>query len=174
MMKHYLRLRHAAVAALGTLAAAFTACTSRVPLTPAEPPAARTPVPTPEAAARSAEPAAIQRTSGATSAGAYRSDAASHVYALNQQRIYKGRLPPLLYAIGTLQVEVDRSGNVRKLNWMRAPKHAPEVVAEIERTVRAAEPFPAPVRLGRVVYTDTWLWHESGRFQLHTLTEGQD
>jgi hypothetical protein len=24
-----------------------------------------------------------------------------------------------------------------------------------------------------VVYTDTWLWHKSGRFQLDTLTEGQ-
>ncbi|MCC2635699.1 MAG: hypothetical protein K0S48_3585, partial [Ramlibacter sp.] len=26
----------------------------------------------------------------------------------------------------------------------------------------------------KVVYTDTWLWHKSGRFQLDTLTEGQD
>jgi protein TonB len=24
------------------------------------------------------------------------------------------------------------------------------------------------------VWTDTWLWHKSGRFQLDTLTEGQD
>jgi hypothetical protein len=30
------------------------------------------------------------------------------------------------------------------------------------------------VRMGRVVYTDTWLWHASGKFQLDTLTEGQD
>ena len=29
-------------------------------------------------------------------------------------------------------------------------------------------------RLGKVVYTDTWLWHKSGKFQLDTLTEGQD
>jgi hypothetical protein len=47
------------------------------------------------------------------------------------------------------------------------------VVAEIERTVRQAAPYPAPVRLGRVTYTDTWLWHKSGLFQLDTLTEGQ-
>ena len=73
-----------------------------------------------------------------------------------------------------LQVDVDRRGNVRALHWMRAPRHAPEVVAEIERTVRAAAPFPAPARMGKVVYTDTWLWHKSGRFQLDTLTEGQD
>jgi protein TonB len=63
---------------------------------------------------------------------------------------------------------------VRSVSWMRAPKHAPEVIAEIERTVRAAAPFPVPARMGRVVYTDTWLWHKSGRFQLDTLTEGQD
>jgi hypothetical protein len=114
------------------------------------------------------------RNSGATNARAYRADAATHLYGLNQERIYKGRLPPFLYAIGVLQVEVDGRGNVRHLNWMRAPWHAPEVVTEIERTVRAAAPFPAPARMGKVVYADTWLWHESGRFQLDTLTEGQD
>jgi len=25
-----------------------------------------------------------------------------------------------------------------------------------------------------VTYTDVWLWHKSGQFQLDTLTEGQD
>lgn len=82
-------------------------------------------------------------------------------------------MPPLLYAIGVLQVDINANGAVTGLRWMRAPKHAPEVVAEIERSVRAAAPFPAPVKLGRVTYTDTWLWDKSGRFQLDTLTEGQ-
>ena len=56
---------------------------------------------------------------------------------------------------------------------MRAPRHAPEVIAEIERTVRAAAPYPLPERLKKVTYTDTWLWDKSGSFQLDTLTEGQ-
>ena len=51
--------------------------------------------------------------------------------------------------------------------------HAPEVIREIERTVRAAAPFPVPARMQRVTYTDTWLWDKSGHFQLDTLTEGQ-
>ena len=85
-----------------------------------------------------------------------------------------GKLPPLLYAIGVLNLEIDRSGRLTRLDWVRAPRHAPEVMAENERTVRQAAPFPAPARLGKVVYTDTWLWHKSGRFQLDTLTEGQD
>jgi protein TonB len=119
-------------------------------------------------------PAQLQRTSSAPNPRAYRADAAQHIYAQNASRIWKGRLPPLLYAIGVLQVEVDGRGNVRNMNWMRAPKHAPEVIAEIEKTVRAAAPFPVPARMGKVVYTDTWLWHKSGHFQLDTLTEGQD
>jgi periplasmic protein TonB len=112
--------------------------------------------------------------SQATNPRAYRADAAHHIYALNHDKIWKGRMPPLLYAIGVLQVEVDSQGYVKNLNWMRAPKHAPEVMAQIEKTVRDAAPFPAPARMGKVVYTDTWLWHKSGRFQLDTLTEGQD
>ena len=114
------------------------------------------------------------RSSGATSPRAYREDGATHLYGLNADRIFKGRMPPLLYAIGVLNIEIDRVGRVTRLDWMRAPRHAPEVTAEIERTVRQASPFPAPTRLGKVVYTDTWLWHKSGKFQLDTLTEGQD
>ena len=103
----------------------------------------------------------------------YRRDAAGHLYAKNAKRIYKGKMPPLLYAVGVLQVEVDGMGRVTRTSWMRAPTHAPAVMAEIERTVRQAAPYPAPVRMGRVTYTDTWLWHKSGLFQLDTLTEGQ-
>jgi protein TonB len=119
-------------------------------------------------------PVATGPLSAAPTARAYRKDAAAHLYGLNQQRIYKGRMPPLLHAVGVLQVDVGSKGEVREVSWMRAPRHAPDVMAEIERTVRAAAPFPVPARMGHVVYTDTWLWHKSGRFQLDTLTEGQD
>lgn len=111
------------------------------------------------------------KVSQAGSAREYRRDAASHLYALNSARIYRGVMPPMLYAIGVLQVDIDRAGRVLQLKWLRAPTHAPEVVAEIERTVRQAAPFPSPG--GTVSYTDTWLWDRSGRFQLDTLTEGQ-
>ena len=111
--------------------------------------------------------------SNATTPRDYRRDAAGHLYARNADRIFKGKLPPLLYAVGVCQVDVDARGSVVRVSWMRAPSHAPEVVAEIERTIRLAAPFPAPARMGRVTYTDTWLWDASGRFQLDTLTEGQ-
>ncbi len=111
--------------------------------------------------------------SNAADARAYRKDAAGHIYRNNSARVYKGKMPPLLYAVAVLQLDIDAQGRIASLNWLRAPSQAPEVVAEIERTVRQAAPFPAPARLGRVSYTDTWLWDQSGKFQLDTLTEGQ-
>lgn len=113
------------------------------------------------------------RSSSAATPRAYRQDGATHIYGLNAKRIYKGKMPPLLYAVGVMNVEIDRVGRVIRLDWLRAPRHAPEVIVEIERTIKSAAPFPAPTRLGKVVYTDTWLWHKSGQFQLDTLTEGQ-
>ena len=104
---------------------------------------------------------------------AYRHDAAAHLYEKNSDRIFKGILPMFLYAVAVVQVEVDGRGQLTSLTWLREPVHAPEVVAEIERTVRQAAPFPAPVKLGQATYIETWLWDASGRFQLHTLTEGQ-
>jgi hypothetical protein len=149
---------------------------------PALPPVASSPAPVkapveetagvPVPAPASAPETASARSNAATPKD-YRRDAAQHLYARNPNRIFKGKLPPMLYAIGVLQVEVDSRGMVTSTHWMRSPKHAPEVVAEIERTVRQAAPYPAPVRMGRVTYTDTWLWHKSGLFQLDTLTEGQ-
>ena len=126
-----------------------------------------------EAASSISPESATPRTSAAVSPRAYRQDAAQHLYGLNAERIYHGKLPAQLYAIGVLEVDIDRTGGVKRLHWLRAPRHAPEVVAEIERTVRAAAPFPVPARMGKVVYTDTWLWDKTGQFQLDTLTEGQ-
>ncbi|MET3377393.1 hypothetical protein D3C87_852270 [compost metagenome] len=113
------------------------------------------------------------RASSAATAREYRRDAARHIYNANPSRIYKGQMPPLLYAVGTLQVNLDAGGKVVSMHWLRAPKHAPEVIAEIERAVLQAAPFPPAQRLGAVTWTDTWLWDKSGRFQLDTLTEGQ-
>ena len=116
---------------------------------------------------------AVPRASNAATAREYRRDAARHIYEANRSRIYGGQMPPMLYAVGTLQVNLDAGGKVLSLHWMRAPKHAPEVIAEIERAVLQASPFPPATRLGAVTWTDTWLWDKSGRFQLDTLTEGQ-
>jgi len=153
---------------LASVAAIMAGCTSStVPVPQVPAPAAPPPV------GRQPAPPAVPLVSGASNPRAYRTDAARHIYGKNAERIFHGKLPALLYAIGVLEVDVDGKGRVTRLHWLRPPKHAPEVIAEIERTVRQAGPFPTPVRMGRVTYTDTWLWDKSGRFQLDTLTEGQ-
>src|SRR5690606_10398172 len=100
----------------------------------------------------------------------YRRDGARHLYGKNLRRIFKGKMPPLLQGVGTMQLQLDGRGEILAMDWMRAPSH-PGAKAEIERTVRDAAPYPAPIRMGQVVYTDTWLWDKSGNFQLDTLTE---
>lgn len=176
------RLTAVAIGLASGISLFFAACTS-VPLPPPAPvpPPQPRPVPIPPPMATPAPTAPVVVVPQAATAGPsqaanardYRRDAANHLYEKNKARIYRGKMPPLLYAVGVLQVEVDARGRVTSTSWMRAPKHAPEVMAEIERTVRHAEPYPAPARMGRVTYTDTWLWHKSGLFQLDTLTEGQ-
>jgi hypothetical protein len=76
--------------------------------------------------------------------------------------------------VGVLQVEVDSQGYVPHLNWMRAPKHAPEVMAQIEKTVREAAPFRRRRAWARWSTPTPGCGTRAAGFQLDTLTEGQD
>lgn len=172
-MQRFIATRHTAQLAALAAAALLAACGSPPPA-PQEAAPARIAPPVVAKPAPAPQPDFSGAASNANTARAYRKDAASHLYALNKEKIYKGRMPPLLYAVGVLQVDVDQRGQVQNVSWMRAPRHAPEVMAQIEKMVRDAAPYPRPAHLGHVTYTDTWLWHKSGRFQLDTLTEGQD
>ena len=147
--------------------------TSQVPSSPSQPAATR-PEALPQAVIPAATPASGSVKSTARNARDYRKDAASHLYARHSQHIYKGRLPPMLEAVGVLNVDIDRHGSVKSVQWMRAPRHVPQVMQQIERMVKAAAPYPVPQHMSQVTYTDVWLWHQSGKFQLDTLTEGQD
>ena len=156
--------------ALGILSGCSTPPPAVAPPPPPPPPPAAQP------AAKMPEPVAVPNgpTSLARNSKEYRKDAAAHLYGKHAHRIYKGRMPPLLEAVGVLNVDIDQKGSVKAVNWMRAPKHVPHVMAEIERMVKASAPYPVPKHMSQVTYTDVWLWHKSGKFQLDTLTEGQD
>jgi periplasmic protein TonB len=120
-----------------------------------------------------AKAAPAARASNARDAKAYRFDGARHIYAAYPDRVYKGKLPALIHAIVIAEVDVDASGNVRGINMIRSPSHAPEVTASVREMIQKASPLPAPARLGGTKYLDIWLVDKSGRFQLDTLTEGQ-
>ena len=145
------------------------------PVTPPPPTPAPKPPPAPPSAP--VPPASTEIAPGlqslATHPDDYRQDAARHLYQHYSHRIYKGKLPPLLKSVGVVEVVIGPKGQVLNINWWRAPRHA-DVTREIETLILRAGPYPVPVKLRKVTYTETWLWHDSGRFQLDTLTEGQN
>lgn len=152
---------------------ALAACTSTRPDANA-PVAPETPSNVDEATRPSERVASIRLITSQTPAvRTYRKQGAAQIYKTHPGRIFKGQLPPLLYAIAVVETDIDASGKVTGVYFSRVPTQAPEVPAEIERLIRAASPLPSPGRLGAHTYVDTWLWDQSGRFQLDTLTEGQ-
>jgi len=135
------------------------------------------PEPTPEPPPALVAPAPVvvlpDFRSDATTPKAYRRDAAEHIYRTYPTRIYKGRLPPLIASVAVFELHIDSLGEVVKVNWVRGPWHRPDIMADIEQLARGAAPYPAPVAMAGVVYTDVWLYDQTGLFQLATLTEGQ-
>lgn len=115
----------------------------------------------------------VLKPSEAESEGAYKREAAKHLYASYPMRVYKGRMPPMLYGIAIVETDIDGEGNVVDVRLKRPPAAA-EVGPWIQQMIRKAGPFPPPAKLGRATYNEIWLVHKSGNFQLDTLTEGQD
>ena len=104
----------------------------------------------------------------------FRIDAARHLYACFPMRVYRGKLPPLLYGVMMIETELDATGNVINIHVVRKPA-ADEVAPWIIAMVKRAAPFPAPTRMagGTVKYTETYFVDKSGLFQAFSLTEGQ-
>ena len=123
--------------------------------------------------AAGAQGAAAMKVSTAETEKAYRADAARHIYASYPDKIYKGKMPPMVYAVVVLEMDLDATGQLRNLNVIRKPSHAPEVTKSVEQMIRRASPMPAPARMGGARFTEIWLVDKSGRFQLDALTEGQ-
>lgn len=111
--------------------------------------------------------------SDAETPASYARAAARHLYASFPMRVFKGRLPPLLHGVAVVETDIDSTGAVAEVRIVRKPS-APEVGPWIVSMIRRVAPFPAPVKLGRVTHVEIWLVHQSGQFQLHSLTEGQE
>ncbi len=104
----------------------------------------------------------------------YRIDAARHLYSCFPMRVYRGKLPPLLYGVMMVETELDTTGNVLNVNVVRKPA-AEEVTPWVVAMIKRGAPYPAPAKLpgGTVKFTETFFVDKSGLFQTFTLTEGQ-
>ena len=185
-----MRLGSAVHALFMVLVLVLVACSTKQPVAvhspkppvAAPPPTALPETPSPDANTASAQPGSEQPKLAAkpaspliyeASSADYRRDAARHIYKRLPERVYKGKLPPMLKAVVVVDIHIEPSGQIGHIDWVRVPKHAPEVKQEIEQAIIQSAPFPAPSKFKRVRYTETWLLHKSGLFQLDTLTEGQ-
>ena len=130
--------------------------------------------PTDEAVpARSDVPTVRLITAQTPAVRAYRKTGARHIYSKYASRIYKGKIPPLVYAVVVVETDIDASGKVTGVSFSRVPSHAPEVPPMIAELIKAASPLPDPGKLGGHTYVDTWLWDKSGKFQIDSITLGQ-
>lgn len=104
----------------------------------------------------------------------FRLDAARHLYACFPMRVYRGKLPPMLYGVMMIETELDATGNVVNIKVVRKPA-ADEVAPWVLAMIKRASPFPAPAKMagGTVTYTETYFVDKSGLFQTFSLTEGQ-
>jgi protein TonB len=104
----------------------------------------------------------------------YRIDAARHIYAAYPMRVYRGKLPPLLYSVMMVETEIDPAGKIVSQLIVRKPA-ADEVAPWVLAMSKRAAPYPAPAKFtGETMkFTETWFVDKSGLFQLFTLTEGQ-
>ncbi len=113
--------------------------------------------------------------SGAADERSYRADAGRHIYRAYASRIFRGKLPPMMYAVMITDTELDADGTVRSVTVVRPPAAAKEVTPWVMALIRGASPFPAPRQMGEsgIVWREIWLVDKSGRFQVDSLTEGQ-
>jgi periplasmic protein TonB len=116
---------------------------------------------------------AMQKVSAAADARAYRIDAARTVYEAYAPRVFKGRLPPLIHAVVVVETTVDGSGRPREVKVVRGPSHAPDVTEAVVEMIRRIN-LPAHGNSAGFRFTEIWLVTKDGRFQLDSLTEGQN
>jgi len=108
---------------------------------------------------------------------AWKRSAAERIHAANKAQLFEGKPHHLLRAVIVLEVTVDAGGRVVGSRILRSPKSKPLDDMALA-SLRKAAPLPPPpkalLRRGNLVYSETWLVQNDGRFQLRTLALPQD
>ena len=162
-------MNHARFAILLTmLAAALTACSSRVPLTDSR------------ADAIAKADARVETTSDGTSTARtlqeYKEDLAQRISETNSTKVYVGRPQALLRAVVVVKFSVDAGGKLVRSDIVRGNRDGATESTALA-SLRNTAPFPKPasglLRNGRVEITETWLFNNDGRFQIRSIAQAQ-
>ncbi len=108
---------------------------------------------------------------------AWKRSAAEKIHATNQAQLFQGKPHHLLRAVIVVEVTVDPDGKVVRSRVLRSPaiKSLDDMALA---SLRKAAPLPPPpkslIRRGNLVYSETWLVQNDGKFQVRTLALPQD
>ena len=164
------------VGALFVATAGLAGCGAPSPSTaPASPPAAAV-SPTPPAPTRALPPGPVVGTVRLAprdpTLEAWKLAAAQKIHAANPSQVFDGRPHHLLQAVIVVEATVDGSGRVVRSKVTRSPGIKKLDLMALN-ALKAASPLPSPpavlVARGPLVYSETWLVQNDGRFQVRTL-----
>lgn len=135
----------------------------------------RTPAPPPAPAPLQSAPAAVRGAEAPMvklSLDEYKRLVASQIQHDNPDRIFNGRLPPMLPAIVVLGIRVDQDGAVKEVVVQRSRDAEASAIAM--SAVKHCGMLPKPRQLLReggtsLEFSETFLFNEQYRFQLRTL-----
>lgn len=105
----------------------------------------------------------------------YKTQVAQHVLQHNPDRSYSGKLPPMLPAIVVLRITVDENGGLEDVTVQRSrDDDASQIALD---SMRRSTPLPPPHALaqagGKLTFSETFLFADSGRYQLRSLAGPQ-
>jgi protein TonB len=105
----------------------------------------------------------------------YKTEVARHMVKHNPDRSYDGTLPPMLPAIVVLSITVDENGQLRDVAVQRS--RDPEASEVALASLRRSAPLPRPQQValagGKLTFSETFLFADSGHYQLRSLAGPQ-
>jgi len=105
----------------------------------------------------------------------YRLRAAQRIAEVNAPLMFKGPVPARLASIPVLDVQLNRDGSIRQIEVLRTPKFSPQTVQLAIQAIRRVGNFGAVGHLPQPWrFSETFLYNDDLKFQLHTLVQLQD
>lgn len=99
-----------------------------------------------------------------------RHQAALRLVAANPNGTYTGTVPDQLLAIPVLEIELNRDGSVRRIEYLRLPRQAKDTTQLAVDAIHRAAPFGDVSRLPKPWrFTETFLFNEERKFKPRTL-----
>jgi hypothetical protein len=100
----------------------------------------------------------------------YRVAAARRIMQANGSSTFAGSIPDPLLAVPVMEITLNRDGSVKSIDVLRTPHFAPETADMAKTAIMRAAPFGSVAHLPQPwIFTETFLYDDNFKFQLHSL-----